>query len=97
MKPAEQAQRRRIESLDAERQAVDTGRGKGAETGDLRRVRVGLEGHFEIACHDPALPYSVEQDGNSLGRHQGRRTAPEEDRADLAPLQECRMVVEVGQ
>ncbi len=80
--PAEKTQRPRVERLDAERQAVDPGRGKGAEALGLGRIRVGLESDFDIAGDPPARPHPVEQRRHRLGRHQRRRAAAEEHRAD---------------
>ena len=47
MPPAEEMQRRRVERLDAERQAVDPGRGKPGKTLGLRRIRISLERDLE--------------------------------------------------
>ena len=52
MGPPEKTQRPRVKRLDAERQAIDPGRGEGAEALGLGRIRIGFESDLDI----PARP-----------------------------------------
>ncbi len=61
MRSAEKAQRRWVERLDAERQPVDAGLGKGAETRGLGGIRVGFEGDFDIGRNGPMPLHPFEQ------------------------------------
>ena len=96
VRPAEKAQGRRIERLHAERQPVDPGRGKRAEAAGLGRIRVGLEGNFDIRQHRPMPAHPVEQRRDCLGRHQRGRAAAEEYGAHFAPRHKRGLMVEIG-
>ena len=53
MPAAEKSQRLRLECLDADRQTIDPGRGKGREALGIDRVGVGFEGDFKIGRDRP--------------------------------------------
>ena len=97
MGAAQQAQGRRVERLDSERQPVDAGGGKGSKTIGFGGIWVGLEGDFQARVDRPMGAHRVEQGRDGLRQHQRGRAPAEGHRADFASGCEDRLPVEVGE
>ena len=72
-------QRRIVERLHAERDAVDAGGAIAAKARRLDAGRIGFERDLDIGRHGPVLADGVEDRADGLGLHQRRRAAAEED------------------
>ena len=102
VQPAELLQRRIIERLHAERDAIDAGRAVAAKTRRLDAGRIGLERDFDVGRDRPVLADRIEDRADRRGLHQRRRAAAHEDgrdragsgalgrRGDLAPRRRAR-------
>ena len=82
MQPPERLERRIIQCLHAQRDAIDAGRAKAAKARRLDAGRVGFEAHFDIAGYRPVPGDGVKDRTDGCGLHQRRRAAAEEDRGD---------------
>ena len=83
VQPAQGFQRRIVERLHAERDAIDAGRAIALEARRLHAGRVGLQRHLDIRRHAPVFRDGVENAAHRLRLHQRRRAAAEEDRRHL--------------
>src|SRR5690606_36938976 len=93
---AEKGERRVVERLHAERDAVDPGCAKRAEALRLARGRVGLEGDLEIGRRGKASGGTLDHRRDRLWRHERRGAAAEEDRAQRTRPDLVGMAVDLG-
>jgi hypothetical protein len=90
VQPAEEAEVRVVQRLDAERDAVDARRAVATEARRLDTRRIGLERDFRIVCDRPVLRHGLEDRAHRRRLHQRRRAAAEEDARDGAALRPVR-------
>jgi hypothetical protein len=81
---AERLQVRRVEALDAERQAIDAGGAEGGELVGFDRAGVGFERDFGLGQERQAGADRRQQLVERFAGKQARRAAAEEDADDLA-------------
>ena len=93
---AERLELRRIEALDAERQAVDAGRTEGGELVGLDGAGVGFQRDLRVVHQRQAGADGGEQRVERLGGKQARRAAAEEDADDPAAPDERQRRFQVG-
>ncbi len=80
MDAAQRLQMLGVETLDANRQAVDARQPVVAKLGLLEGAGVGFEGDFDVIGERHALVQRLQKTVEGGGRKQARRTATEEDR-----------------
>ena len=85
---AKRLEMRRVEALDAERQAIDAGGAKGGELFCFDRAGVGFERNLGVRQHGEARAEGGQQRIERLPGEQAGRTAAEEDAAHAAPPDE---------
>ena len=73
-------QRRVVERLHAERDAVDAGRAIAAKARGFDAGRIGFQRDFDVGRDRPVFADGVEDRLHRLGLHQRRRAAAEENR-----------------
>ena len=91
MLPPEQAQRRRIEALHADRDAVHAGLAKRREPFCLDAGGVRFEGDLDVVRRVEQAARVLDQRGHGLRLHQAGRAAAEEDRGQLAAAEPLRL------
>ena len=84
MLPTEHMQRRRIEALHADRDAIYPGIAKRREPTGFDAGRVGLEGDLDVVGWLEQVPRVVDQHGDRVRLHQAGGAAAEEDRGQPA-------------
>ena len=81
----EKGQRRIVERLYAERNAVHSGCPEPLEDGSLGRSRIGFGGDLDVGGEAEKPVRRLQNVGNQGRRHQARRAAAEKDRYEVAP------------
>ena len=76
----QEAERRVVESLHADREPVHPRLRQGGEPDPVRVGGIGLQGHLQLADRRPEPPGGVDQAADVLRVHQRRRAAAEVDR-----------------
>ena len=94
---AQKMERLVVERLKAERDAVDPRARQRGEIGRLDRRGIGFESDLDIRRKAPVAGCLLNQPGDQRGRHQRGRAPAKEDRGQLAPRQQGRLVRHVGE
>jgi hypothetical protein len=92
----QEPQRRIVQRLQAQRQAVHAGPGEGGETGRFGVGGIGLQRHFEIRGRTPQGASRRDDRRRPVRIHQRRRAAAEEDRGQLAVAGQCPLRFQIG-
>ncbi|MNT77082.1 hypothetical protein D3C72_2161580 [compost metagenome] len=86
-----------LETLDADRQAIDPQGAVGDEFLLLEGPRIGFQGDFDVAGERDALFHTCKQTAEGRGTEQARGATAEEDRTQLPAVHRVQVLVEVGQ
>ncbi|MCY1173650.1 hypothetical protein D9M73_138170 [compost metagenome] len=97
MRAAEKGERAIVKRLQPERHAVDPGARNIGKARRLDRGGIRLQRDFDIWLGGPVHGGGVDHCRDRLGRHQRRRAATEEDRAEPSPRQRLRFISKVGE
>ena len=84
MQTPEHLQRRIVQRLHAERDAVDAGAAIAGETRGFHTGGIGLQRHFSIGGDAPVFANRIQDCTDRLRPHQRGRAAAEKNRGDLA-------------
>src|SRR5690242_1090241 len=96
MRSAEEAKGPVVETLQPERQAIHAGASEIGEARRLYRIRIGLKRDLDIARRGPVRGCRGDDRFGRCRLHQRRRASAEEDRSELSPGKQPRLMRQVG-